>query len=229
MTTPTRVPPTEVTGAYGTLVKLAARRMLGRVPDSVGVLWHNPAVMKDAMGLGRKLERWDALDPDLASYAAMAAAATVGCGFCLDLQYFVAHNHGLDEAKVREVPRWRDSTVFSLRERRVLEYAEAASQTPPAVTDALSDALLADLGPAALVELAARVAFMNMSARMNLALGIRSEHLADSCGLPPLAVPTGASGATGATGASGATGATGFTGVTGPTGVLGATRAADGR
>ncbi|WP_258725687.1 carboxymuconolactone decarboxylase family protein [Cellulomonas sp. NS3] len=214
MTTQTRVPPTEVTGAYGTLVKLAARRMLGRVPDSVGVLWHHPTVMKDAMGLGRKVERWDALDPDLASYAAMAAAATIGCGFCLDLQYFVAHNHGLDEAKVREVPRWRDSGAFSLRERQVMEYAEAASQTPPAVTDALSDALLADLGPTALVELAARVAFMNMSARMNLALGIRSEHLADSCGLPPLAAPSGV---------------IGTTGVIGVTGVIGSTPAADGR
>ncbi|MBB2923155.1 carboxymuconolactone decarboxylase family protein [Cellulomonas cellasea] len=191
MTSQTRVPPTEITGAYGSLVKLAARTMLGRVPDSVGVLWHHPAVMKASMGLGRKVERWDALDPDLASYAAMAAAATIGCGFCLDLQYFVAHNHGLDEAKVREVPRWRESAVFSLRERRVLEYAEAASRTPPAVTDALSDALLADLGPAALVELAARVAFMNMSARMNLALGIGSEHFSDACGLPPLAVPSG--------------------------------------
>jgi hypothetical protein len=28
---------------------------------------------------------------------------------------------------------------------------------------------------------------MNMSARMNVALGIRSEQFADACGLPPLA------------------------------------------
>ena len=68
-----------------------------------------------------------------------------------------------------------------------MEYAEAASQTPPAVTDELSDALLAEIGPAALVELAARVAFMNMSARMNIALGIHSEEFAAACGLPPLA------------------------------------------
>jgi hypothetical protein len=51
----------------------------------------------------------------------------------------------------------------------------------------LSAALLAELGPAALVELAARVAFMNMSSRMNVALGIHSEGYADSCELPPLA------------------------------------------
>jgi AhpD family alkylhydroperoxidase len=187
MTVNARIPNAEVDGLYGAVVKMAARKMIGRVPDSVGVLWNNPAVMKDAMGIGRKTEHWHELDANLASYAAMAAAAFIGCSFCLDFNYFTAHNRGLDEAKVREVPRWRDSTVFRPVERLVMEYAEAASQTPPAVTDELSDALLAELGAPALVELAARVAFMNMSARMNIALGIRSEHFADACGLAPLA------------------------------------------
>lgn len=195
MTTETRIPTREVTGAYGALVKLAARKMLGHVPASLGVLWHHQGVLKDSLRIGRKVDAWDALDRELATYAAMAAAATVGCGACLDLNYFLAHGHGLDAAKVREVPRWRESSVFTLRERRVMEYAQAASLTPPAVTDELSDALLADLGPAALVELAARVAFMNMSARMNVALGIRSDEFAAACGLPALAVPSASQGA----------------------------------
>jgi alkylhydroperoxidase family enzyme len=194
MTNETRIPPTEVTGLYGALVKLAARKMIGRVPDSVGVMWNNKAVMKSSMGIGRKVEGWHALDPNLASYAGMASAATIGCSFCLDFNYFMAHNQGLDEEKVREVPRWHESSVFTPLERRVMEYAEAASQTPPAVTTELSDALLAELGPAALVELAARVAFMNMTARMNVALGIRSEAFADACGLAPLAAPPAVSG-----------------------------------
>lgn len=195
MTTDGRIPTAEVTGVYGALVKTAARKMLGRVPDSIGVLWHHPAVMKDAMGIGRKVEGWHELDANLATYAVMAAAATVGCSFCLDLNYFMSRNRGVDAAKVREVPRWREAEVFTPLERRVMEYAEAASQTPPAVTDELSDALLADLGPAGLIELATRVAFMNMSARMNIALGIRSEHFADACGMPPLATRSAVSGA----------------------------------
>ena len=181
-----RIPTIEVTGLYGTVVKTMARRMLGKVPESIGVLWHHKRVMKDSMGVGGKIKKWHELDRDLASYAAMASAATIGCSFCLDLNYFMAHNNGLDEAKVREVPRWRDSSVFSPLERRVMEYAEAASQTPPAVTDELSDRLLADLGPSGLIELAARVGFMNMSARMNVALGIHAEQFADACGLAPL-------------------------------------------
>jgi alkylhydroperoxidase family enzyme len=188
MTNTTRIPPAEVSGLYGALVKVMARRMMGHVPDSIGVLWHQRTVMKDAMGIGRKVDGWKELDPDLASYAAMASAATVGCSFCLDFNYFMAHNRGLNEKKARQVPRWRESSEFTELERLVMEYAEAASQTPPAVTDELSDALLTRLGPAALVELAARVAFTNMTARMNVALGIRSEQFADACGLPPLLV-----------------------------------------
>ena len=127
-------------------MKLAARRMFGQVPDSVGVMWHNPPVLKDLMGFGRKAEKWDELDANLASFARMAAAAAVGCSFCLDLNYFMAHNRGLDEAKAREVPRWRESDVFTPLERQVMEYAEAMSQTPPAVTDELSAELLDELG-----------------------------------------------------------------------------------
>ncbi|MCZ2857987.1 carboxymuconolactone decarboxylase family protein [Blastococcus sp. VKM Ac-2987] len=183
----TRIPATEVTGVYGGLVKAITRKLFGSVPESVGVLWHHPAVFKALMGLGRKADSWNRLDRDLATFASMAAAGEVGCSFCLDLHYFTTHDRGLDEAKAREVPRWRQSTVFSPLERRVMEYAEAMSRTPPAVTDELSAALLAELGAPALVELTARVGAMNLSARTNVALGIRSEEFAASCGLPPLA------------------------------------------
>ncbi|RXZ51726.1 transposase [Agromyces binzhouensis] len=71
----------------------------------------------------------------------------------------------------------------------MMAHAEAMSQTPPAVTDELSARLLEALGPAALIELTAKVAFMNMSARMNVALGIHSDGFADACRLPPLEEP----------------------------------------
>lgn len=187
MTSSTRVPKTEITGIYGWLVKLMTRRMFGAVPDGVGVMWHHPAVFKDLMGFGRKAEKWDRLDPNLTTFAAMAAAGTVGCSFCLDLGYFMAHRRGLEEAKAREVPRWRESGAFTPVERRVMAYAEAMSQTPPTVTDEMAAALLEELGPPALVELTARIAAMNLTARTNIALGIRSQEFSAACGLPPLA------------------------------------------
>jgi AhpD family alkylhydroperoxidase len=189
MTSSTRVPATEITGLYGALLKTMSRRMVGQVPEAAGVMWHYPAVFKDMMGFGRKVDSWDRLDPDLASFASMAAAGVIGCSFCLDFHYFMTHNRGLDEAKAREVPRWRESDAFSPLERRVLEYAEAVSATPPTVTDELSAALLAELGAPALLELTARIGAMNMTARGNVALGIRSQEFSASCGLPPLAVP----------------------------------------
>lgn len=190
MTSNTRVPKTEITGIYGGLVKMMTRRMFGAVPDAVGVMWHHPAVLKDLMGFGRKSEKWDRLDRTLALFAGMAAAGTVGCSFCLDLGYFMAHNRGLDEAKAREVPRWRESGAFTPLERRVMEYAEAMSQTPPTVTDEMAAALLEALGAPALVELTARIAGMNLTARTNIALGIRSQEFSAACGLQPLATPS---------------------------------------
>jgi alkylhydroperoxidase family enzyme len=121
----------------------------------------------------------------------MAVASLVGCTFCLDLGYFQAHNEGLDVTKAREVPRWRESNVFTPLERDVLEYAEAMSQTPPTVTDQLSARLLEQLGAPGLVELTARVALANMYSRTNNALGIESQGFSAACGLAPLAVPDG--------------------------------------
>jgi AhpD family alkylhydroperoxidase len=190
MASSTRVPPTEITGIYGTLLKAMSRKMVGQVPEAAGVMWHYPAVFKDLMRFGRRVDSWNRLDPNLATFAAMAAAGVIGCSFCLDLHYFMTHNRGLDEAKAREVPRWRQSAVFTPLERRVMEYAEAMSQTPPAVTDEMSAVLLSDLGAPGLLELTARIGAMNLSARGNIALGIRSQAFSASCGLPPLAAPT---------------------------------------
>ena len=187
MTTTTRIPKAEITGIYGRLLKVMTRKMLGQVPDSAAVMWHYPAVFKDLMSFGRKADKWDRLDPNLASFAAMAAAGAVGCSFCLDFGYFMTHNRGLDEARAREVPRWRESDVFSPVERRVMEYAEAMSQTPLVVTDEMSAVLLEDLGAPALLELTARVAAMNLTARANVALGIHSQEFSTACGLRPLA------------------------------------------
>jgi len=106
MTTATRIPAADITGLYGALVKIMTRKMLGQVPDSVGVMWHQPKAFKALMGFGRKVD------------------------------------------------------------------------------------LLAQLGPAAMVELAARVGAANLTARVNIALGIRSQEFSAACGLAPLARPS---------------------------------------
>lgn len=184
-----RIPKTEITGLYGGLLKLISRRMLGGVPTPAQVWWHNPAVLKDIYGLGRKADKWEELDSNLKSFAHMAVASLVGCSWCLDYGYFQAHNEKLDEAKAREVPRWREADVFTALERDVMEYAEAMSQTPPSVTDDLSGRLLDALGPAAMVELTVWVALANLWTRSNTAIGIESDGFSEVCELP-LAQPS---------------------------------------
>jgi alkylhydroperoxidase family enzyme len=189
MTGTTRIPKAELTGVYGALVKRMSRKLFGDVPDPVGVAWHNRKVLNFSFGVGRKVQKWDACDENLKSFAHMAVASLVGCSFCLDLGYFMSHNEGLDERKAREVPRWRDADVFTPLERDVMEYAEAMSQTPPTVTDEMSAGLLGRLGAPALVELTTFIALANFYTRTNTAFGIEAQGFSAACDLPPLAVP----------------------------------------
>lgn len=191
MASKTRIPKAELTGIHGALIKRLSRKMLGAVAEPVEVVWHNRKVLRSTFALSRLTRKWDACDKNLKSLAHMATVSMVGCGFCLDLGYFMAHNEGLDEAKAREVPRWRESTVFTPLERDVMEYAEAMTRTPPTVTDEMSARLLDQLGAAALVELTAMVAMANLAGRTNTAFGIGSQGFAAACDLAPLAEPSG--------------------------------------
>ena len=192
MASNTRIPKAEISGIFGVMVKRFSRKMLGEVPEPLGVYWQNRPVLKFYLGLGQKANKWQACDKNLKSFAHMAVASLVGCTWCLDFGYFMAHNEGLDETKAREVPRWRESDVFTPLEREVMEYAEAMTHTPPTVTDELSARLLEALGAPALVELTAFIALANQYTRTNTALGIEAQGFAASCGLRPLAEPSSA-------------------------------------
>jgi alkylhydroperoxidase family enzyme len=183
----TRIPKTELTGVYGALVKWMSRRMFGAVPEPAEVVWHNRKVLNFSFSVGRKVQKWNQCDESLKSFAHMAVAAMVGCSFCLDLGYFGARDQGLDLAKAREVPRWRESDVFTPLERDVMDYAEAMTVTPPTVTDEMSERILTAIGPAAMVELTSYIALANFMTRGNVAMGIESQEFSAACGLEPLA------------------------------------------
>ena len=191
MANDTRIPKAELTGILGATVRQMTRKRLGDVPEALEVMWHNRKVLKTNFGIVQKAQRWDQCDENLKSFAHMAVASLVGCSMCLDLGYFQAYNEGLEVDKAREVPRWRESDVFTTLERDVMEYAEAMSQTVPTVSDELSARLLEQLGAAALVELTAYIALANFAGRFNTAAGVTSQGFSESCGLPPLASPSG--------------------------------------
>lgn len=157
---------------------------LGTLPEPDEVLWNNPKVAEASRELSARVGMWDAADESLKTFAHMAVAAQVGCSWCLDINYFLALHQDLDLDKASQVPRWRESEVFTPLERNVLEYAEAMTNTPPTVTDELSASLLERLGPAALVELTVFIGFANLATRCNTAHGITSQGFSDGCEVP---------------------------------------------
>lgn len=179
-----RIPAAPMSGPFARTVRAAARRIYGQVPDNLPVLWHHKPVLRATLAFESRVAKWSALDAHLTTYAVMASAATIGCSWCLDFGYYLAHADGLDEAKVREVPRWRESDVFTDLERDVMAYAEAMSVTPPTVTDDQVASLLARLGERAVVELTMMVAVENERSRFNYAAGLASQGFSDVCELP---------------------------------------------
>lgn len=159
-------------------------RQLGAVPEPVEVTYNNPKVAMSSQEFSAGVASWDTADASLKTFAHMAVAAQVGCSWCLDVNYFLAQNQHLDLAKASQVPRWRESDVFTPLERDVMEYAEAMTTTPTAVTDELSASLLERLGPAALVELTVIIGFANLATRVNTAHGITSQGYSDACEVP---------------------------------------------
>lgn len=184
-----RIPAAPLSGLFGRILAGYARRTFGQVPDVALVLANHRPAMRAVFGFERKVAAWDRLDPALKTYAVMASAASIGCSWCLDFGYFHARSAGLDLAKVREVPRWRESEAFTSLERMVMAYAEAMTATPPTVSDEMVESLLAELGAPAMVELTQMVAIENLRSRFNFAAGLSSQGFSDVCELP-LAVPS---------------------------------------
>ncbi|WP_329120637.1 carboxymuconolactone decarboxylase family protein [Streptomyces sp. NBC_01465] len=164
-------------------------KALGSVPEPVEVLFNQPELARANQEFSAKVGSWNAADAGLKTFAHMAVAAQIGCSWCLDINYFAAQNQNLDLAKASQVPRWRESDLFTPLERDVLEYAEAMTNTPPTVTDELSAGLLDRLGPAALVELTVFIGFANFASRTNTAHGITSQGYSEACEVPLAARP----------------------------------------
>ncbi len=165
-----------------------SRRTYGDVLQPGLVMAHNRKVLMTNIRTGRSVEKWDALDAEITDLATLAAAATVGCSWCLDFGYWVSHGHGVDRDKLEAVTTWRTSGAYTELERQVIAYAEAMSRTPVEVTDEMVAWLVRELGEPAVVELTAVVALESQRSRFNLALGLESQGFRARCNLRPAGV-----------------------------------------
>lgn len=96
-----------------------------------------------------------------------------GCAFCLDLHSREARSVGVPQQKLDLLPAWRESTLYSERERALLAIVEAATRLP------LSEESEADLeGARAELGEEGYVAAEWVSATINLfnRISILSEH-----------------------------------------------------
>jgi alkylhydroperoxidase family enzyme len=166
------------------IAEIYSKRRYGAVLQPGQALLHNRKVLVAMIGYENKVARWNALDQTVKAVAVLAAAAEIGCGWCLDFGFWASFHQGVDPIKLREITNWQRSTVYSESERAAISYAVAMTQTPPAVTDDMVADLRTRFSDAEVIELTAMIALENQRSRINTALGLTSQGFRDHCDLP---------------------------------------------
>jgi AhpD family alkylhydroperoxidase len=122
----------------------------------------------------------------LKDLAQLRVATLVGCLFWIDIGSAVSRKNGVSPEKIEALAIYGTSSLFSETEKLVLEYADAMTQTPVEVADALFANLREKFTDAQLVELTATLAWENYRARFDHAFGVESEGFTQGnyCALP---------------------------------------------
>jgi AhpD family alkylhydroperoxidase len=124
------------------------------------------------------------LDPALRSLVQARISQLNHCAFCVDLNSMLAAERAEATDKAFAVAEWSSSTLYTVRERLALEYAEAATRSQ--VSDELAQRVKAEFGENTMIELTGLIAFQNMSAKFNAALDIPAQGF---CAVPERKTP----------------------------------------
>src|SRR5579883_2663699 len=133
-----------------------------------------PAVMKAMMALETEAQQ-GGLDPTLVELVKIRASQINGCAFCLHMHTRDARAKGESEQRIYLLDAWRESPLFSDRERAALAWTEAVtlvSQTR--VPDAVFEQAKAQFSDEELVKLTLLIAAINAWNRF--AISFRSIH-----------------------------------------------------
>ena len=160
------------------------RRQYGQEMEPMLAMLHHRRVTTTVARFEMGIAKWKRLDTGLKELAQLSVASQIGCSWCMDFGYYLSRTNGMPVEKLEQVAEWRSSTVYTPLERKVLEYAEAMTATPPTVTDAMVEGLRADLDDAQLVELTEMISVENLRSRTNSALGLTSQGFKAQCDLP---------------------------------------------
>lgn len=101
----------------------------------------------------------------------LRASQINGCGFCVDMHVKQAALAGERELRLHHVAIWRESSLFSARERAALEWTEALTVLAPhGVDDATYERVRAEFSEQELSDLSFAVMNINGWNRINVAL-----------------------------------------------------------
>lgn len=114
-------------------------------------------------------------DAALRSLLSVRIAQLNACHFCVDLNAYNYLEQRGDAAKAAAVAEWHDSPLFTDPERAALAWAEQVTSHCAEIEQSAWDGLSKHYSDDQIVALTAWIAFQNMSAKFNAALGLE-EH-----------------------------------------------------
>ena len=128
--------------------------------------------MMPLVELGKQIHNAGRLEPALIELVLMRCSQINGCAYCLDMHSKDARAGGETEQRLYVLPAWRETTLFSERERIALAWTEELTEltSPQAVSDALYEQARQHFDDAALVDLILLIGVINSFNRLNIAV-----------------------------------------------------------
>ncbi|MCC7485077.1 MAG: carboxymuconolactone decarboxylase family protein [Burkholderiales bacterium] len=171
---------------YVRLVFRMHRRKYGAVLEPARLWGRTPRVFLAMSAMYGALERGSSpLPPALRSLVQVRVSQVNGCAFCTDINSASGMKRGTSMEKLAALAAFRDSPLFSEPEKAALELAEAMTDSNRRADEATIARLRAHYDDGAIIELAALVAFQNMSSKFNAALGVPAQGFCSIPGRPP--------------------------------------------
>lgn len=89
----------------------------------------SPELFKKFVAFSMAFEQ-SAIEESIRDLVDIRASQMNGCAFCLDMHVKAATMHGERPLRLHHVAAWRESTLFSPRERAALAWAEILTEIP---------------------------------------------------------------------------------------------------
>jgi AhpD family alkylhydroperoxidase len=141
--------------------------------EPVEIWAHQPKMLTGMGKFQGAVRKGDAVDERLKYLVELKGAQMIGCEFCVDLGSQICRNSGFSDEELVALPRYRQSDLFTEREKLALDYTVAVMRTPVEVTDGLFDQMQEQFTDEQLVEITALLTVVNLD-RFNAAFGIGS-------------------------------------------------------